>query len=147
MFAMFFSSLPSLFLSLSQSSFFVKALFVCFCLQNLLTTANLVLFKLDLIGYDNLIKHSIERIYFLYKLLAREQIITDINTKTNYQTTKSAPYAFNSFFFRARDCMIFTLHDLTGVYIERVTAHRIKINDHSCSNNLWPNTKTKLKHI
>ncbi len=43
--------------------------------------------------------------------------------------------------------MIFTLYDLTGVYIERVTAHRIKINDHSCFNNLWPNTKTKLKHI
>ncbi len=28
--------------------------------------------------------------------------------------------------FRARDCMIFTLHDLTDLYIERVTAHSIK---------------------
>ncbi len=52
--------------------------------------------------------------------------------------------------FRARDCMIFTLHDLTDFYIERVnvervTAHRIKINDHSCFHNLWPNSKSKLK--
>ncbi len=44
--------------------------------------------------------------------------------------------------------MIFTLHDLTDFYIERVnvervTAHRIKINDHSCFHNLWPNSKTK----
>ncbi len=30
-------------------------------------------------------------------------------------------------------------------YIERVTAHRIKITDHSCFHNLWPNCKTKLK--
>ncbi len=36
-------------------------------------------------------------------------------------------------------CMIFTLHDFTDFYVERVTAHRIKINDHSCFQNLWPN--------
>ncbi len=29
--------------------------------------------------------------------------------------------------------------------MERVTAHRIKINDHSCFHNRWPNSKTKLK--
>ncbi len=44
-----------------------------------------------------------------------------------------------------RYCMIFTLHDLTDLYVERVTAHRIKINHHSCFHNLWPNSKTKLK--
>ncbi len=48
-------------------------------------------------------------------------------------------------FFRARDCMIFTLHDLADFYVERVTAHSIKINYHSCFHNLWPNSKTKLK--
>ncbi len=34
------------------------------------------------------------------------------------------------FFSQTRDCMTFTLHDLTDFYVERVTAHRIKINDH-----------------
>ncbi len=53
------------------------------------------------------------------------------------------------FFSLARDCMTFTLHDLTDLYVERVKAHRIKINDHSFSHNLWPNSKTqlKLKHL
>ncbi len=37
----------------------------------------------------------------------------------------AAPYTFNSFFSRARDCTTFTLHDLTDFYVE------IKINDHS----------------
>ncbi len=51
------------------------------------------------------------------------------------------------FFFlsHARDCTTFTLHDLTDVYVERVTAHRIKIIDHSCFHNRWPTSKTKLK--
>ncbi len=35
--------------------------------------------------------------------------------------------------------MPFTLHDLTDFYIERVTAHGIKINEHSCFHNRWPN--------
>ncbi len=43
------------------------------------------------------------------------------------------------FFFGARDCTIFTLYSLTDFYVERVTAHRIKIYDHSCC------PKTKLK--
>ncbi len=51
----------------------------------------------------------------------------------------------NYFFSRARDCTIFTLHSLTDFYIERVTAHLIKIYDYSCFHNLWPNSKTKLK--
>ncbi len=42
-----------------------------------------------------------------------------------------------------RDCMTFTLHSLTDFYVERVTAHRIQIYDHSCFHNLWPNSKTK----
>ncbi len=46
------------------------------------------------------------------------------------------------FFF---DCTTFTLQDLTDFYVERVTAHRIKRNDHSCFHNSWPNSKTKLK--
>ncbi len=45
--------------------------------------------------------------------------------------------------------MIFMLRDLTDFYVERVTAHCIKITDHSYFHNLWPNSKTilKLKHI
>ncbi len=39
---------------------------------------------------------------------------------------------FRLFFSRARDCTIFTLHNLTDLYVERVTAHRFKINDLSC---------------
>ncbi len=60
---------------------------------------------------------------------------------------------FKLFFFfflsRARDCTTFTLHDLTDFYVERVTAHRIKRNEHSCFHNRWPNSKTKLrlKHL
>ncbi len=60
--------------------------------------------------------------------------------------SSAARYSLNSgFFSRARDCTIFTLHNLTDFYVESVTAHRIKINDHSCFHNLWPNSKTKLK--
>ncbi len=33
----------------------------------------------------------------------------------------------------------------TDFYVERVTAHHIKINDHSCFHNRLPNSKTKLK--
>ncbi len=58
----------------------------------------------------------------------------------------SSRYAFNSFFFffffQTRDCTTFTLQD---VYIESMTAHCIRINDHSCIHNSWPNSKTKLK--
>ncbi len=46
------------------------------------------------------------------------------------------------FFFQTRDCTTFTLQDF---YIESVTAHRIKINNHSCFHNSWPNSKSKLK--
>ncbi len=39
------------------------------------------------------------------------------------------------------------LYDIqvTRFYIESVTAHRIKRNDHSCFHNSWPNSKSKLK--
>ncbi len=50
---------------------------------------------------------------------------------------------FFVFFSQTRDCTTFTLHDLTDFYIERVTAHHIKRNDHSCFHNSWPNSKTK----
>ncbi len=33
----------------------------------------------------------------------------------------------------------------TDFYVERVIAHRIKINDHLCFHNRLPNSKTKLK--
>ncbi len=48
------------------------------------------------------------------------------------------------FFSQTRDCTTFMLHDLTDYYVERVTAHRIKINYHSCFHNSWPNSK-KIK--
>ncbi len=56
----------------------------------------------------------------------------------------SSRYAFSSFFFfsQTRDCTTSTLQDF---YIESVTAHRIKINDHSCFHNSWPNSKIKTK--
>ncbi len=41
------------------------------------------------------------------------------------------------FLSRARHFTTFTLHDLTNFYVERVTAHRIKINDRSCFHNRW----------
>ncbi len=84
-----FSNLPSL-----SHFFFVKALFCfVFCLRSVPTTAHL--FILDLIGYNNLIRHSNSKnVDILYKLLAllenREQIISNRNTKTNYQITNSA---------------------------------------------------------
>ncbi len=49
--------------------------------------------------------------------------------------------ALSTHFSQTRDCTTFTLQDF---YIESVTAHRIKINDHSCFHNSWPNSKTKL---
>ncbi len=33
----------------------------------------------------------------------------------------------------------------TDFYVEKVTAHHIKRNDHSCFHNRLPNSKTKLK--
>ncbi len=39
------------------------------------------------------------------------------------------------FFVRARDCMLFMLHDLADFYVESVTLHHIKINYHSCLHN------------
>ncbi len=64
------------------------------------------------------------------------------------RNTISSRYAFFFFFFffQTRDCTTFTLHDF---YVERVTAHSIKINYHSCFHNSWPNSKTKLifKHL
>ncbi len=33
----------------------------------------------------------------------------------------------------------FTLYDLADFYVESVTAHHIKRNDHSCFHNRWPN--------
>ncbi len=55
-----------------------------------------------------------------------------------------SPPRFVFFVSHARDCTTFTLHDLTDFYIERVTAHGIKIIDHSCFHNHWPASKTKL---
>ncbi len=73
--------------------FFLFLLFCDFFFFFLQTTANLVLFILDLIGYNNLINHS-KNVDILYKVLwlleGREQIITDRHIKTNYQMTKSA---------------------------------------------------------
>ncbi len=52
---------------------------------------------------------------------------------------------FKLVFFSKRDCTTFTLHDLAIFNVESGTAHRIKINDHSCFHNRWPNLKTKPK--
>ncbi len=63
----------------------------------------------------------------------------------NFSTAWQAFNSFSFFKVRARDCTTFTLHDLADFYIESVTAHRIKRNDHSCFHNRWPKSKTKLK--
>ncbi len=58
------SSLPSLFLS--RSSFFVKALFWVFLSTKCANNSTFVLFILDLMGYNNLIRHSnSENVYIL----------------------------------------------------------------------------------
>ncbi len=50
------------------------------------------------------------------------------------------------FVSRAKVCTTFTLHDLTDFYVEMVTVHRIKINDHSCFHNRCPlKNETKIK--
>ncbi len=74
------------------------------------------------------------------------------NIRNRYHTpiglhtqTKPNPRYFRQyyyFFFQTRDCRTFTLQDF---YIESVTAHRIRRNDHSCFHNSWLNSKTKLK--
>ncbi len=69
--------------------------------------------------------------------------ITLAEKRSRNSISFTARYAFNS--SPARHCMTFTLHDLTDFYVERVKAHRIKINDYSCFHNRWPNSKTKLK--
>ncbi len=51
----------------------------------------------------------------------------------------------NFFFCLEQDCTTLTLHDLPYFYVERATAHRIKINDQSCFHKRWQNSKTKLK--
>ncbi len=51
----------------------------------------------------------------------------------------------NQVFSQTKDCTTFTWHDLTVFYVERMTAHCVKLNDHSCFHNSWPNSKTKLK--
>ncbi len=57
----------------------------------------------------------------------------------------AAPYAFYSLFFLSKRLNDIHVTWFDWFYVERVTAHRIKINDYSCFHNLWPNSKTKLK--
>ncbi len=65
--------------------------------------------------------------------------------------SSAARYTLSTFFFffkvRAKDRATFTLHDLADFLrsLERVTAHRNKINEHSCFHNRWPKSKTKIK--
>ncbi len=49
------------------------------------------------------------------------------------------------FFFSCKRLYNIHFTSFDRFYVERVTAHRIKINDHSCFHNLWPNSKSKLK--
>ncbi len=85
----------------------MKALFFVF-LHSVPTTANLVFFILDLIGYNNLIRHSNSKNDILYKLLRlledREQIITERNTKTNFQITNSADQPLTNVDCNASTC-------------------------------------------
>lgn len=91
-----FSSLPLLFLCLSLSPFswtWMHCFFFFFSFYKVCQQQQIwCYFILDLIGYNNLIRHS-KNVDILYKLLRlledREQIITE-NTKTNYQITNSA---------------------------------------------------------
>ncbi len=56
----------------------------------------------------------------------------------------SSPVRFVLFFFHARDCTMFTLHNLTDFLRREGTANHIKIIGHSCFHNHWPTSKTKL---
>ncbi len=53
-------------------------------------------------------------------------------TESARETVSSAAHTLSTrfFFSQTRDCTTFTLHDLPDFYVERVTAHRIKINYH-----------------
>ncbi len=57
----------------------------------------------------------------------------------------AAPYTFDSFSFLSKRLNDIHVTWFDWFYVERVTAHRIKMNDYSCFHNLWPNSKTKLK--
>ncbi len=60
--------------------------------------------------------------------------------------SSAARYTFNSFVLsRARDCTTFTLHDLIDFYIERATAHHIKIMIIHVFKNRRPNSKNETK--
>ncbi len=86
--------------------------------------------------------------YHLWKYHGKIHFLSAEKTPSWIVLVESAHHFRSSvcfFFSPARDCTTFTLHDLTEFYVERVTVHRIKINDHSCFHNLWPNSKTKLK--
>ncbi len=50
----------------------------------------------------------------------------------------AARYSFNCFFFVF--FLVSSLCQETDFYVERVTAHRIKINEHSCFQNRLPNS-------
>ncbi len=85
--------------------------------------------------------------------VAEDSVITALLKKrSNSQvlfnrTMKDQESIISSCICVGRDCMTFTSHDLADFYIESVTVHRIKINDHSCFYNRWPNSKTKLNYI
>ncbi len=80
-----------------------------------------------------------------------EMHLSVFHSISNQEETVSAVYAFNCLLFFvclkpwSKDCTTLTLHDLTEFYVERVTAHRIKFNYHSCFHNRLRNLKTKLK--
>ncbi len=56
--------------------------------------------------------------------------LTESARETVSSVARMLSTCFFVFFSQTRDCTTFTLHDLTDFYVERVTAHRIKINDH-----------------
>ncbi len=62
----------------------------------------------------------------------------------------SAAWYARYIFFLVSSKRLYDIHVtwLTDFYVERVTAHRIKIDD-SCFHNRWPNSKTKpkIKHL
>ncbi len=54
-------------------------------------------------------------------------------------------YLFHGLRFQLVFFFVSSLCQETDFYVERVTAQRIKRNDHSCFHNRLPNSKTKLK--
>ncbi len=88
--------------------------------------------KYKLVLSINLMKERMQRICLFHSI--------SIRARGKHSSLSRLCTLSTFFFFFELDCTTFTLHDLTDFYVERVTAHRIKINYYSLAK-----LKTKQK--